>query len=257
MQPVEDVEHDEGARRCERSLPGGVRKEEAADLRLLAKDLPASFEVRTDSFEHAAVAAVLAHEEDRHGARRRRHERGQHERRGVPDLEQEAATHERRAQRDPTQDMLNPLRPPIRRGRQQVRIEAAVGRLVDVVREEERENDQRRLPEVRHEGHQQQAEAQRAERGEHERSATTHRRVEGVAPRADHRREHQREDAFRAEHEADQRTRFGEAVQQRRQVGRRRRDREGQTECAEAENPEQAASDGLRTRRSIGRQLCH
>ena len=252
VQPVDDVQDDERARRGERSLPRRVGDQEAPHLRLLDEDAPAALEVRADAFEHAAVSPVLRHQEDRRAARAGRDECGQHERRRMPDLEQEAAADERRTERDAAQHVLDPLRTPVRRRRQQVGIETAVRRLVHVVREEEREDDR---PEVRHEGHEQEAEAHRPERGEHERAASPERRVERVAPGTDHRREGQRKHAFRAKHEPDQRPGAREPVQQRRQVRSRRRDREGETERPEAERPEEAAADFGRTRRDLSGQL--
>ena len=216
VQPVQHVEDDERARRRERPFPRRVGEEKAAHFRFLTQDAPAPLEVRAHALEHAAVATVFTYEEDRRGAGRSRDERGQHERRGMPDLQQEPSADESGAERDPSQHVLDPLRAAIRRGRQQVRIQAAVRRLVDVVREEEREDDQRRRPEVRHEREQQETEAERAERREHERAPTAERRVERVAPRADHRRQCEREHALRAENESDQRPGVREVPQERR-----------------------------------------
>ena len=49
------------------------------------------------------------------------------------------------------------------------------------------------------------AERHRPERDEHERAAPAERRVERVAPRADHERQREREDALGGEHEPDER----------------------------------------------------
>ena len=46
-------------------------------------------------------------------------------------------------------------------------------------------------------------------------------------------------------------------MKQRRQVGGRRRDREGKAEGAEPEDPEEAAPDVLRARRGDGSYLRH
>jgi hypothetical protein len=175
----------------------------------------------------------------------------------VPDLEQETAAHERRAERDSAQHVLDPLRATVRRRRQQVRVQAAVRRLVDVIGEEEGEDDQRRRPEGRHEGHQQQAEPHRAKCGQHERSAAAHRRVERVAPGADDGREQKGEDALGAQDEADQATRGGELMQERRQVRGRRRDRKGKAEGAESQDPDEAAPEVRRARRWDGSYLRH
>ena len=146
MEPVDHVEDDERARGGERSLPRRVREQEAADFCLLPEDAPAPLEVRADTFEDAPVAAVLADEHDRCAARCRRHERREHERPRVPNLQQPAADDQRSAQRDPAQHVLHALRAPVRRLRQEIRVQPAVRRLVHVVREEEREDDQRSRP---------------------------------------------------------------------------------------------------------------
>ena len=176
------------------------------------------------------MTTVLADQHDRNRTRRRRHEGRQDERRRMPHLEQESAADQRRAERDSPHDVLDPLRAPIGRRRQDVRVEPSVRRLVHVVREEERQHDERRRPQIGHERHQQEAEAHRPERREHERTPTAERCVERVAPRADDRREREREHALGAEDETDQRSRLREAVKQRRQVRRGRGDREREAE---------------------------
>ena len=68
--------------------------------------------------------------------------------------EQEPAADERRAERGPAQDVLDALGAAEVVVRHEVEVEAAVGRLVDVVREEEAEERERRRLECRHEGKQ-------------------------------------------------------------------------------------------------------
>ena len=257
VQTVDDVEDDERPRGGKRPLPRCVREQEPPHLGFVAEDAPASPEIRANAFEDPPVAAVLADERDRGAARRRGDQCGEHERRRAPELEQEAAADERQSERCAAEDVLDALGAAEHRLRQEIGIQPAVRRLVHVVREEEREDDQRRRPEVRHERHQQQAEPERPERGEHERAAAAERRVERVTPRPDHRREREREDAFGAEHEPDQRAGLGESAEQRREVRRGRGDREGQPERAEAERPEHRAPDGRRARRLSRRQLGH
>ena len=121
------------------------------------------------------------------GDDRRRREK----RRRLPEVVEEAAADERAAERDAAEEVLNALRAAEDVVGQQVGVEAAVRGLVDVVGEEEREDEQRRRPQVRHEGHQREAEAHRADRDGHERPAPAERRVERVAPGADHERQGQ------------------------------------------------------------------
>ena len=256
-EPSGHVEDDERARRGERPLPGGVGDEKAAHLGLLPQDAPAALEVRRDALEHAAVPAVLAHEHDRGAAGSGRDEGCEQKWSRVPDLEQPAAPHERGAEGDSAQHVLHALRAAVGRLRQQVRIQAAIRRLIDVVREEECEDDQRRRPEIRHERHQEKAEPDRPECGQHERTSPTKRCVERVAPRADHGREHECEHALGPEDESDQRTRGRELMEKRRQVGSRRRDGERQAEGTQPEGPEEAAPGLLRARRGNGSYLRH
>jgi len=142
---------------------------------------------------------------------------------------------ERSAERNPAEEMLNALRAAVDLLGQEIRVKAAVGRLVDVVGEEEREHEQGRRPQVRHERHQGETEADRADRDEHERTAAAERRVERVAPRADHERQRQGEDALGGEHRPDQRGRRCVLAEHRRQVGGRRRQRPRQAERADAQ----------------------
>jgi hypothetical protein len=88
----------------------------------------------------------------------------------VPDVEEQPAADQADADREPAEEVLHALRAAVLPLRQQVGVEAAVRRLVEVVREEEREQDQRHQPEARHERHEREAEADRAERDEHERA---------------------------------------------------------------------------------------
>ena len=62
---------------------------------------------------------------------------------------------------DPAQHVLHALRAAVQALVQDVRVEPAVGRLVHVVGEEEGQDDQRHRPDVRHEGDDRQAEADR------------------------------------------------------------------------------------------------
>ena len=86
----------------------------------------------------------LPHEDDDRAAGEKRDPRGEDERERLPDVEQEAAAHERAAERGSAEEVLDALGAAEVRVGQQVRIEAAVGRLVDVVREEEGEEGERR-----------------------------------------------------------------------------------------------------------------
>ena len=188
------------------------------------------------TLEHPAVPAVLLDEHDRHQARGRDDDRRDEKRRGLPDMEEDAAADQRCSERNATEQVLDALRPPEDAVRQHVRVQAAVGRLVDVVGEEEGEDEQRRRPEARHERHQGEAEPDRPDRYEHEGPAPPERRVEGVAPWPDHEREREREGAFGGEHERDQRRRAREALEQRRQIRSRRREGPREPQRADAEN---------------------
>ena len=64
----------------------------------------------------------------------------------------------------PAQQVLDSLRAAVLPLRQEIRVQAAVRRLVEVVREEEPEQDQRHQPEARHERDERQAETHRPER---------------------------------------------------------------------------------------------
>ena len=90
------------------------------------------------ALEDAAVAAVLRHEQDGHGAGHRDDERGDEERGRAPEVEEEPAPDQRTRERDPAKDVLHALRPAEHAVGQDVRVQAAVRRLVDVVGEEER-----------------------------------------------------------------------------------------------------------------------
>ena len=241
-----EVEDDERACARERPLPGRVRDQESPHVRLAVEDPPAVVQVGADALEDAAVAPVLAHEQDRRRARRDDDKGRDEERERLPDVEERAAADQRRAERGPAHQVLGALGAAVDPLRQQVGVEAAVGRLVDVVGEEEREDEQRRRPEARHERHQREAEPDRAERDEHERAPAAERGVERVAPRADDQRQRDREEPFRREDERDQGRRGRELPEQRRQVGRRRRQREREPEGAEAERPDDPAVAGLR-----------
>jgi hypothetical protein len=197
------------------------------------------------------VPAVLPQEEDRHAARGRPDHGGCEERERLPEVEEEAAADERRADRHASQHVLRALRGAVARLGQHIGIQAAIRRLVDVVREEEREDDQRGRPERRHERHQAQAEGDRPDRHEHERAAAAERRVERVAPGADHDRERQGEDALGGENERDQRGRVRELAEQRRQIGRHDRQRECEPEGAEPEDPDQAPPERLKLDQSL------
>jgi hypothetical protein len=214
-------------------------------------------DVGEEAFEDAAVPAVLSHKQDRHPTGRGGDEGSGEKRRRRPDLEQEVAADERDPERDPAQHVLHALRAAVGRRRQHVWIEPSIRRLVQVVGEVERQHEQRRRPQVRHEGDQQQAERHRAERDQHERPPAAERRVEGVAPRSDDRRQGQGEEPFCPDYEADQRARGREGVQQRGQRHRDCRDREGKPEGAEAECPEQPPLNRLQrgqlVRSSLGR----
>ena len=188
------------------------------------------------------MPAVLAHPQDGDPTCDHDHERGDEERPRRPQVEEQAAADQPGAERDAAQHVLDRLRRAVAVLRQQVGIEAAVGRLVHVVREEEREHHQRRRPEAGHEREQREAEAHRAERDEHERAPAAERRVEGVAPGPDHDGERQREQALGREHERDQRRRVGEVAEERRQVRGGGGEREGEAEGAEAEDPDEAAA---------------
>src|SRR5207248_4490334 len=97
VQAARDVEDDEDARRREGAFPGGVRGEEAAHGGLLAEDAPARREVGAEAAEDTSVPSVLADEDDHRAAGERRDDRGDEERRGIPDVEEKAAADERSA----------------------------------------------------------------------------------------------------------------------------------------------------------------
>jgi hypothetical protein len=237
-----DVEHDERARGGEGAFPGGVREQEHGHVTLRAQEAPGGRQIAADAAEDTiAGLARLVHEHDRGQAAERRRDDGDEERERLPHVEEEAAAYERAADREPAQHVLDALGPSELARGQQVRVEAAVRRLVDVVGEEEREDEERRRPEVRHEGDEREAEGDRADRDEHERAPAAERRMERVAPGADDERQRDREHALGGEDERDQARRAGELAENRRQVGRRRRDGEREPEGAEAERPRQSA----------------
>ena len=132
-------------------------------------------------------------EEDRRQAGDRDHHRRGEKRRRAPEVQQEPAADQRAAESDAAEDVLDALRPPVDVVGEQVGVEAPIRRLVDVVREEEPEQHQRRRPEARHERQQREPERHGADRGEHERPSPPERRVERVAPRPDDEREKDRE----------------------------------------------------------------
>ena len=136
-------------------------------------------------FEDSAMPPVLAQEKNGNKARRRDDSCGKEKRRGLPEAKEDAAADQTAAQSNPAKEVLHPLGPTIEPIRQQIRVEAPIRRLVDVVREEEREDEKRRRPEVRHERHQRKTESDRADGNEHEGSAAPHGSVERVTPGAD------------------------------------------------------------------------
>ena len=131
----------------------------------------------------------LVHEHDAGAAGERGRSGRDQERRRAPDVEEEPAADQSRAERDPAHDVLHALGVAEHPRRQHVRVQPAVGRLVDVVGEEECEDEERRRPQVRHERHQRQAERHGREGDHHERASAAEGRVERVAPRADHERQ--------------------------------------------------------------------
>src|SRR5439155_21852678 len=98
---------------------------EPAHVAFLPEDVPALLDVGPEAFEDAAVAAVLADEQDRQAAGGGRDEGGGQERSRLPDLEQEVSPDERDPERDPAQNVLDPLRAAVSRGRQHIRVEPA------------------------------------------------------------------------------------------------------------------------------------
>src|SRR6266540_4749638 len=102
----------------------------------------------------------------------------------MPEVEEEAAADEAASDRQAAQQVLDALRMAEAIGRQQVGVETAVGRLVRVVGEEERQQEEQHQPEARHEGDQREAERDRAESDEHEGTPAAERRLERVAPGA-------------------------------------------------------------------------
>ena len=94
---------------------------------------------------------------------------GDEERRRAPEVEEVAAADQPAGDRDPAEDVLDALGAAEDALGQHVGVQAPVRRLVDVVREEQPEQHQRRRPEVRHERDQREREGHRAERDEHER----------------------------------------------------------------------------------------
>ena len=248
-----DIEHDERARACEGPLPRRVRDEECRDVPVLAEDAPRLGDVRADAFEDASVAAVLGDEQDRHEARARDHAGCDEERRRVPGVKEVPAPDQRTADRDPSENVLDALRTAEHALGQHVRVEPAIRRLVDVVGEEERAQHQRGRPEVRHERQQREGERHRAHRDEHERAAAAERRVERIAPRADHERERQGEDAFRRQDEPDERRRLRVLAEDRREVRGGGGQRPRETERARPEGERRAAGPAVRRRRGSRR----
>ena len=238
-QALRDVEHDPRPHRRERPLPGRVAGQEHAHVGLLPEDLPARAHVRAQPAEDAVVAPALLDEPDHPAAGERRDDRRHQERPRLPGLEQEPAAHERAPERGAAHQVLHALRAAVLALLQQVRVEAAVGRLVDVVREVEAADDERGRPDRRHERHQREAEREPGDGDEHERLAPPDRRQERVAPRPDHERHGQRERALRGDDGGDQRPRVRELRQQRREIGRRHGDREREPERTEPEPHDQ------------------
>src|SRR5207245_5372397 len=107
VQPLDQVENDERARRGEGGLPGRVREQETADIPLLPEDPPAVTVVGADAFEDASVAAVLGDDQDRRAAGADRDDRREQERRGVPQLEEVPAAGEGDGKGNPAQQMLD------------------------------------------------------------------------------------------------------------------------------------------------------
>jgi hypothetical protein len=202
-------------------------------------------DVRADALEDPAVAAVLAQEHDRREARGHDDDRRDEERERLPDVEERPAADQCGSERGAPHEVLRALRPAEHPLREQVGVEAAVGRLVHVVGEKG-EDEQRRRPQARHERHQREAEADGAERNEHERPPPPERRVERVAPGPDHERERHGEETLGREHKRDQRRRRRELAEQRRQVCRGGCEREGEPERPEAERPDDSRVTRLR-----------
>ncbi len=211
----------------------------------MEEDVSAHAEIGANALVDAMFPAVLAHPPHDGAAGQRRRQGGKQEGSRLPHAEQEAAGDERDADGDPAQDVLDALRAPEDALVQQVGVEAAVRRLVDVVREEEEHHEQRRRPDVGHERNEREAEAHRQEGGEHERAAAAHRRQERVAPRADDERHGEGEEPFRGEHGGDHRLGVREVREHRREVGGGRGDREREPEGSEAEQPDEGSPSCL------------
>ena len=234
-------------------FPGRVRHEEGGDVAVGAQYPPRVRHVRPHALEDASLTAVLRDEEDRDEARDGDDCGRGEERRRAPEVEQVPAADQRTADRNAAKDVLHALRAPEDLLRQDVRVQAAVGRLVDVVGEEQGAEHQRRRPEVRHEGEESERERHRADGGGHERAAAPERRVERVAPRADHERKRQREDPLGCENEADERRRVGVPAEDRRQVRGGRRQRPCEAEGARPEDERVPPGPGVRRRLSSRR----
>ena len=157
----------------------------------------------------------------------------------APHPQQDAASDECPSQCDAAHHVLRALRATVRAGSDEIRVQTAVGRLVDVVRQAEREEDESSRPEVGHEGEQREGERERDDRERHVRAPPTERGARRVRKRADDQRQDEREDPLRAENEADQRVGGGETPEDRRQVGGDGRHRPCEPERADAERPDQ------------------
>ena len=250
-----EVEDDERPRAGKRPLPRRVRDQEATHVTVRGEDTPRVAEIRPDALEDTRLAAGLAYEDDRHRACTDDDERRDEERRRVPDVQEPGSADQRGAERDSAEQVLHALSAAVDSLGQQVRVEPAVRRLVDVVGEEEREHEQRRRPQIGHERDESEAEPHRADRGEHERPTPAHWRVEHVAPRPDHERQRQGECTFGAENEANQARRVGESLEQSWQVRGRRRQREREAERAEPQRPDEPARRAV-TRRQDRHRRC-
>jgi hypothetical protein len=212
---------------------------------LAPDDAPRRRKDRAKPLEAGRLHVLLVDEHDHRAARDQRDARREDEREGLPDREKEAASDERGAERGSAQDVLDTLGPAEVVVRHEVGIEAAVGRLVDVVREEEAEEGERRRLEARHEREQRERDRHGHEREHHEGPPPAEGEMRRVAHRPDEKRHEEREDALRREDEPDERGRVGELAEDRREVGGHRRDRPREPERAEAQRPHEPAHRGL------------
>ena len=161
VEALDDVEDDERPHGGERPLPARHGEQEHPHVGQVEEDVAAHADVRANALVDAALAAVLSHPAHDGAAGDGRDDGGEQERRRVRHAEQEAAADEGDAEGDAAQDVLDALRAREDALVQEVRVQAAVRRLVDVVREEERHHDECRRPDVRHEREEREAEAHR------------------------------------------------------------------------------------------------